>query len=203
MKILRSSIFRAICAIVGGVLLIMYPENTLKGLTICIGILFLLPGIFSVITYINARHHKEKVYDDSVQIKTRDIPTFPILGIGSIILGLILSLMPSVFVTYLMYVLGAVMVLGAINQYMTLINLKKIGIVEWGFYVVPSLILLMGLFVLLYPMISVAIPLVVMGCSFVVCGITELVNAFKYHSVQKKQSPSVSSTDAVDDELMN
>ena len=111
--------------------------------------------------------------------------------------------MPNVFVTYLMYVLGAVMVLGAINQYMTLINLKKIGIVEWGFYVVPSLILLMGLFVLLYPMISVAIPLVVMGCSFVVYGITELVNAFKYHSVQKKQSPSVSSTDAVDDELMN
>lgn len=203
MKILRSSIFRAICAIVGGVLLIMYPENTLKGLTICIGILFLLPGIFSVITYINARHHKERVYDDSVQIKTRDIPTFPIVGIGSIILGLILSLMPGVFVTHLMYVLGAVMVLGAINQYMALINLKKIGIVEWGFYVVPSLILLMGLFVLLYPMISVAIPMVVMGCSFVVYGITEFVNAFKYHSVHKKQSASASSTDTVDDELMN
>lgn len=203
MKILRSSIFRAICAIIVGALLIKYPDNTVKGLTICIGILFLLPGIFSVVTYLTARNQKEKVYDDSAQMMTRDIPAFPIVGIGSIILGLILSLMPGVFVTYLMYVLGAVMVLGAINQYMTLINLQKIGIVEWGFYVVPSLILLMGLFVLLYPMISVAIPMVVMGCSFVVYGFTEFVNAFKYHSVHKKQTLSGSSTDTVDDELMN
>ena len=198
MKILRSSIFRAICAIIAGVLLIKYPDKTVTGLTICIGILFLLSGVFSVVTYIIARNQKKKVYDVSSQIMTEDTPTFPIVGLGSIILGLVLALMPDVFVTYLMYVLGTVMVLGAINQYMTLISLKKIGFVEWGFYVVPSLILLTGLFVILYPMVSVAMPMVVMGCCFVVYGIMELVNAFKYHSVHKKYPQSASSTDTVD-----
>jgi uncharacterized membrane protein HdeD (DUF308 family) len=199
MKILRSSIFRAICAIIVGALLIKYPDKTVKGLTISIGILFLLPGIFSVVTYVIARHQKENTYkvSDDQQVK-EDIPAFPIVGLGSIMLGLILALIPDIFVTYLMYVLGAVMVLGGISQYMTLISLRKIGVVEWGFYVVPSLILLMGLFIIFYPMISVAVPMVVIGCSFIVYGMMEMVNAFKYHSVHKKYSQQVSSTDTVD-----
>jgi uncharacterized membrane protein HdeD (DUF308 family) len=144
MKVLRSSIFRAICAMVVGALLIKYPENTVTGITICIGILFLLPGIFSVVTYFMSAKQTEEVYDATGKLIAGGKPAFPIVGLGSIILGLVLALMPSIFVTYLMYVLGAIMVLGAINQYMTLINIRKVGLVEWGYYVVPSLILLTG-----------------------------------------------------------
>ena len=55
MKILRSSVFRAICAIATGILLINNPDNTVKWITIAIGVMFLLSGVISLATYFNAK----------------------------------------------------------------------------------------------------------------------------------------------------
>lgn len=52
MKYLSSYVFRAICALVIGVLLIKSPNNTLMGLTLLTGFLFLISGIISCSTYI-------------------------------------------------------------------------------------------------------------------------------------------------------
>ena len=57
MKVLQSSIFRAICAIVIGALLIKFPDNTVKGITVAIGVLFLLSGIISCVTYYRAKRN--------------------------------------------------------------------------------------------------------------------------------------------------
>ena len=57
MKLLQSSIFRALCSIVIGVLLLKYPDNSVTWLTMAIGILFLLSGIIALISYWNARRH--------------------------------------------------------------------------------------------------------------------------------------------------
>ena len=57
MKILQSSIFRAICAIAIGILLIKFPDNTVTWITVAIGILFLLSGIISLVVYLNAKKH--------------------------------------------------------------------------------------------------------------------------------------------------
>lgn len=40
MKVIHSSIFRAVCAIIVGVLLIQYREQTVTWITIAIGVLF-------------------------------------------------------------------------------------------------------------------------------------------------------------------
>ena len=55
MKILQSSVFRAISAIAIGCLLIKYPDNTVTWITVAIGILFLLSGLISLIVYVHAR----------------------------------------------------------------------------------------------------------------------------------------------------
>ena len=57
MKILQSSVFRAICAIAVGAMLIKNPDSTVKGITIAIGILFLVSGVISCVAYFNARLH--------------------------------------------------------------------------------------------------------------------------------------------------
>lgn len=44
MKLLQSSVFRAICAIAVGIMLIKYPDNTVTWITIAIGVLFLFIG---------------------------------------------------------------------------------------------------------------------------------------------------------------
>ena len=65
MKILQSSVFRAVCAIIIGALLIKFPDNTVTGITMAIGILFLLSGVISCLSYFHAKRHvsEYKIYD--------------------------------------------------------------------------------------------------------------------------------------------
>ena len=55
MRIWQSAVFRALCAIIVGALLLKYREETVTWITILIGVLFLLSGIVSVVAYYTAR----------------------------------------------------------------------------------------------------------------------------------------------------
>ena len=187
MKIIQSSIFRALTAIIVGALLIKYPQDGVTWLTVAIGILFLISGIIAVIAYLNARKHAGEyiITDQQGRIIKGGQPTFPIVGAGSIILGLVLALTPGVFINGLMYILGAIMILGGINQLMNLVAARRLGRVPLGFWVAPSLVLLTGLFVVLKPMESAELPLLILGWCSLVYGVTELINAMKIHAIRK------------------
>ena len=187
MKIIQSSIFRALTAIIVGALLIKYPQDGVTWLTVAIGIQFLISGIIAVIAYLNARKHAGEyiITDQQGRIIKGGQPTFPIVGAGSIILGLVLALTPGVFINGLMYILGAIMILGGINQLMNLVAARRLGRVPLGFWVAPSLVLLTGLFVVLKPMESAELPLLILGWCSLVYGVTELINAMKIHAIRK------------------
>jgi uncharacterized membrane protein HdeD (DUF308 family) len=140
MKILQSSIFRAICAIAIGIMLIKYPDNTVTWITVAIGILFLLSGVISMVVYFNANKQVAdyKITDANGNVIAGEKPTFPLVGLGSIILGLLLAITPSIFITALMYIIGAILILGAINQFMGLINGRRYGHVSLWYWVMPS-----------------------------------------------------------------
>ena len=148
MKILQSSVFRSISAIAIGCLLIKYPDNTVTwitvAITVAIGILFLLSGLISLIVYVHARKNVSefKIMDMNGHVIAGEKPTFPIVGVGSLILGAMLALTPNVFITALMYIIGGILILGAINQFMNLVNARKYGKVSFGFWVFPSVVLL-------------------------------------------------------------
>ena len=106
MKVIHSSLFRAVCAIIVGGLLIQYREQTVTWITIAIGILFFLSGVISLLTYLSAKRNSEKMkgqylYDAQGNHIVGMRPNFPLVGMGSLILGLILALMPNVFSIYL------------------------------------------------------------------------------------------------------
>ena len=134
MKILQSSVFRALCAIVIGVLLVKYPQDGVTWLTMAIGALFLLSGIIALLAYWQAKRHAGEytITDQQGRVISGGQPTFPIVGAGSVILGLILALTPGVFVNGLMYVLGAIMILGGINQLMSLVSARRFGSVPFA-----------------------------------------------------------------------
>lgn len=187
MKILQSSIFRAICAIVVGGMLIKNPDSTVKGITIAIGVLFLVSGIISCVAYFNARIHsaENEVYDANGNLLVGGRPTFPIVGVGSVILGFILALMPGSFVTSLMYVLSAILLLGALNQYLVLLQARKMAKLPIWYWVCPTLILLTGIFVMVKPMETAGLPLLIIGWCLLFYGVSECINAFKMHQWKK------------------
>ena len=187
MKIVQSSFFRAICSIIIGVLLLRYPDNTVTWITLAIGIMFLLSGVFSTLAYLNARKNSSDyvITDIDGRVISKGKPTFPLVGVGSVILGVMLVTSPSVFVEILMYIMGGILILGALNQFMSLYNARRWGKMAWGFWVAPSLILLAGLYVMFQPMEAASMPMVVIGWCCLLYGESEVVNATKINLKKK------------------
>lgn len=188
MKILQSSVFRAISALAIGILLIKYPDNTVTWITVAIGCLFLISGIISLVVYYHATRQvsEYKITDAEGNVVAGEKPTFPVVGVGSVILGLLLALTPTVFVTGLMYVIGFILILGAVNQYMNLLNARHFGHVGFGYWILPSLILLTGLYVIIKPMAPASMAMLVLGWCSLIYGVTELVNSLKIHNEKRK-----------------
>lgn len=169
MKILNSSLFRAICALLTGALLLAYGEQMVTWITIAIGVMFAVSGIISVVTYLSLKRQANGpiVYDANGNQLTGIKPAFPIVGIGSLLLGIILALMPNTFINSLMFVLAALLILGAINQMSNLVVMNRVARIGFFYWIVPVVIFIVGMAMLLKPSAFASIPLLVLGwCIF-------------------------------------
>ncbi len=188
MRIIQSSLFRALCAIAIGGLLSAYPVETAKWVIIAIGALFLCSGIASCAVYFLAKPH---ALEEGVTLSDADgrvirpaAPTFPIVGIGSLILGLILMLMPETFRDLLVYILAVVLIIGAVSQLVALDRARRIGHLPWAFWVCPSLVLLAGVLAVFRPSWVVAFPIYLVGISMILYGVVEIINLIKIHRLK-------------------
>lgn len=189
MKVVHSSFFRAICAIIVGALLIQYREQTVTWITIAIGVLFFLSGVISIATYFSAKRNADKVgivYDANGKQLTGLKPNFPIVGIGSLILGLILALMPNTFINSLMFILSVILIMGALTQFTNLATARKMGGVGLVYWIFPSAILLVGLLAIIKPSAIASAPLFVIGWAMLVYGVVECINALKVANNKRK-----------------
>ena len=184
MKVIHSSIFRAVCAIIVGVLLIQYREQTVTWITIAIGVLFFLSGVISLASYWAAKRNAEKMQgqilsDSNGKPIMGMIPKFPLVSVGSLIVGLLLALMPQVFIAWLMFILAFILILGALTQFVNLASAAKMGRVGILFWLFPSALLLLGLLAIIKPSAIASAPLFIIGWGMLIYGVVELLNAFK------------------------
>ena len=184
MKVIHSSIFRAVCAIIVGVLLIQYREQTVTWITIAIGVLFFLSGVISLASYWAAKRNAEKMQgqilsDSNGKPIMGMLPKFPLVSVGSLILGLLLALMPQVFIAWLMFILAFILILGAQTQFVNLASSAKMGRVGILFWLFTSALLLLGLLAIIKPSAIASAPLFIIGWGMLIYGVVELLNAFK------------------------
>ena len=205
MKPFRSSIFRAVCAIAIGALLVKYREQTVTWITVVVGVIFLVSGIISITSWFASKRRNTDssmdIYDAQGRLINVPAPPFPIVGLGSVILGGVLALFPNSFVNGLMYVLAAMLILGALTQFFNLTVARRfanIGIVWWVF---PTLVLLVGLVAVLKPSFIATAPLLVLGWCMMVYGVVDLINSIKIHQCRKQMSQPHGTQDAVAEEV--
>jgi len=184
---MKGSLVRSLCAIIIGALLIRYREETVTWLTIAIGVLFLVSGVVSCASYLAARRHSNEpqLFDaDGRQISGMK-PTFPLVGIGSILLGIILTLIPATFISWLMYILAAMLILGAVSQYVALLSVRRWAVVGAFYWLMPTVVLLVALLAIVKPSAVAAAPLLLIGWCMVVYGVVEMVNAIKIYRIRR------------------
>ncbi|HBN46408.1 MAG TPA: hypothetical protein DD401_01855 [Prevotella sp.] len=189
MKVFQSSIFRAICAIVVGALLVKYREQTVTWITIAIGVMFFVSGVISVVAYLSSKRQATAngidIYDANGNKLTRPMPPFPIVGVGSIILGALLALLPDAFVNGLMVILSAILILGALNLFFNLAVAAKFSRIGYVWWVFPVIIFLVGIVALVKPSVIASAPLFIIGWGMMAYGMIDLVDAIKIHQCRK------------------
>lgn len=169
MKTINNAILRSAFAILLGLVMVLWPEAAITYLVITIGVLFILPGLFSILGYFT---RPKEVNGDN--------PMFPIEGAGSVLFGAWLVIMPGFFVNILMYVLGALLVVAGVQQIITLISARKWSTVPFGFYLMPVLILITGVMIIAYPFGAAANTFVIFGVAIMFYGVCELINWYKF-----------------------
>lgn len=204
MKIIQYSVFRALCAIAVGALLVKYREDMVEWMTIAIGVLFFLSGLAAMI----ASMTKKKVVEEELQtsdstelaesVDTQtSSPNSPaterngwgwgsFVGMGCMILGLILALMPQTFVHFLVYIISAFLIIGAIQQFVTLAVARRDASVGFFYWVMPTLLLIVGGIALFKPTTFATAPLFFIGWFLMIYGVVECINALKARSNRKK-----------------
>lgn len=191
MKVLQISAIRAIIVLVTGFLLVKYREETMTWMTITVGILFLLSGLVSCMVYY---FEKEKVANETAKAEQQEgqpkeenlkSPTFPIAGVGSITLGIILAVMPNTFITWVVYILAALLILGAINQFMNLARSRQYARVPFYLWLFPTVILVVAILLISKPMEAAALPLLVIGWAFMYYGVLEFALIIRMYLVRR------------------
>lgn len=175
------AILRALTALAIGALLIANPASATMIIVVLIGVLFLLIGIVSLIYNVKA---VRAVRADDVEQATQ----FPLTSVGCILFGLVLALMPSAFIQISMYILGAFLILAGAFQIVNFRAFSKTIATPTVFYVVSVLIMLAGIFIFINPIISASLPVVVLGVSFLVYGLMEIVVSVQAHIALRRIS---------------
>lgn len=193
MKVLQISAVRAIIVLVTGFLLVKYREDTMTWMTITVGVLFLISGLVACMLYyfekekVAKKSAKAALQEDQQEEEDLKSPSFPIAGVGSIVLGIILAVMPNTFTTWMVYILSALLILGAVNQFMNLARSRQYARVPVYMWVFPTISMVVAILLISRPIETDALffTLKVIGWAFMYYGVLEFVLIIRMYLVRK------------------
>ena len=178
--------------ILSGILIVKYREDMVTWLTVGLGAIFFISGIISCVSYYIQRKHVLKMraegitlFDSEGKPVGQSMPTFPIVGVGSLILGVILASMPETFLNWLTYIFAAIILLVSVYQIADLIVANRYGRVGWAYWVMPIIMLLAAVVALVTPESISSSPLFFLGWAMIISGGVMIVNVLKIYTVRR------------------
>ena len=187
MKTMNFSLIRILFALVIGLVLVLWPDAAANYIVITVGIAVLLPGVISLISYFG-----RKKPADGMSLR------FPIEGVGSLLFGIWLIVMPDFFADVLMFLLGFILMMGGVQQIASLSMARRWMPVPGAYYLVPSLILIAGIVALFNPTGVRNTAFIIIGITSLVYSVSELINWFKF-ARRRPMNPVSHSDDDIED----
>ncbi|MDL2251913.1 DUF308 domain-containing protein [Odoribacter sp. OttesenSCG-928-J03] len=171
----KNAVLRSLISIAAGIALIIWKDLALKSIVMFVGALFIISGLMSFIKlYRKIRQHEQ---GDSLQSFN---------GLGSILIGVLLLISPIFFVNVLMYIFGALFIIGAIAQFATFSAARQFGPVSGIAYIFPILILVAGILVFANPWGGATTVMMILGVMAIFYGVTDLISQYRINRLRKQ-----------------
>lgn len=180
MKFITSYIFRSLCSLLVGLLLLFNAQHMPALIIRVIGILFLLPGVIGILTYLFSMFNKNAILR----------PTFPLMSIGSVLFGAYLEMYPESFVTYLVILLGVMLILAGINQFTGMITNRKISPFSLLLMILPIVLIGIGGYCITHAYDAAETVFKILGFTCIYYGLSDMFLALRnkhYTKVYERQ----------------
>jgi uncharacterized membrane protein HdeD (DUF308 family) len=157
---------------ISGLLMIMWPDKMMEYLVMLIGALFVLSGIYGLVLYFLRKNILRSF-------------VYLVVSAAGILLGLLLLLLPQLFINILMYIWGGLLVLAGFHQIVVLVLARKHSVVPYGFYALPALVVAVaGIVTIMHPGEMSNYTLIILGVVSLLYGINELIDWYKFRPSQ-------------------
>lgn len=185
-------IIRSIIALLLGLSLVIWPGVAVDAFVRILGaVMILVGGVALGINFLG---------------KERLGFLFASTGIIAVVFGIVLLAFPDFFVNLLSYLFGILMLFFSIGEIATLLSAGKYTKVKFGFYIIPILIFLAGIFLIVRPMDAAKAVFIFFGISMIFYAVFEFVLAVKFSKVfkmaEKEAAVEAAKAEATDVEVI-
>lgn len=169
MKFISSYIFRSLCSLLVGLLMLFNAEHMPALIVRIIGLLFLLPGIFGVAAYIYGQ------FSRSALVR----PSFPLMSIGSIFFGVFLELYPNEFISYLVFLMGFLLLLAGISQFLSMLANRKVSPFSLLLIFLPIVLIAVGAYCVTHSNEAAGTLFKILGATCIYYGLSDMFLALR------------------------
>lgn len=203
MRLIQSEFFRAVCMIATGVLVVRYRQQTLTGITVIIGVMFFVSGLFSCASFLSNRRKMRQMPAETDTPSARQLPSVPscVVGLGCMLFGIVLALMPATFLSFIEQILALLLIMGAISLMATLVAVNREAKIHWAYWILPTLILITGIIVIAKPLELLSAPLFVTGWCMVLYGVVDMLYMLKVYLYRRKVNKAKASEEVEYEEI--
>lgn len=157
---------RAIIALAGGLILVIWPEAVKNSIMIILGALILAVGLVSLIMSYTGKWKKEKV------------PLLLLNSIVDIAFGLVLIIFPDFFMSVIFFVFGLILLIFGLGEIINLFRTAKAVRVPWPLYIGPLITLVLGVIMFFNPSWVSSALFVVFGAALLLYSVSEFASTY-------------------------
>lgn len=165
---------RGVVAIIVGVVAFTRPEQALQALVVVFGAYALVDGIFAMAAGITSHRYFERWWALLLE------------GVAGVVVGLLTIFWPNITGMVLLYFIGVWALITGILEIVAAIQLRRVISGEWMLILGGLLSILFGVLLFVFPAAGALSVIWVIGIYAVAFGISEIIFAFRLHSLRRE-----------------
>ena len=166
----KLSILMSLIFLIFGILLFINPEGVIVTISVIIGIIGMIFGLFEIIFYFKSMSH-----------------TALISGVFSLIAGVVLVTNTNILATIIPMIIGIGMVLKGVKKLELAASFKEQNIDNWSYVLIGAILgLLCGIFFIANPIMGAVVTTQIIGLLIIIYAIISIIDNIIFNKNVKK-----------------